>query len=65
MFKVNSKNIKYNPFQAKSSLYAYMYLFNVNNRKTRKSCEICSKLPLTLLLTLNTFHTFFKCFYCC
>ena len=38
-----------------------IYLFKVNKRNTRKSCEICSRLTITvfLLLTLNIFHTFF------
>ena len=48
-------------------------LFKVNNRNTRKRCEICSKLIIEtrieynrtdvvlefLSLTLNLFHTFF------
>ena len=47
-----------------------IYLVKVNNRNTRKRCEICSKLTIKtldvtdvvqvfLLLTLNVFHTFF------
>ena len=42
-----------------------IYLFQVNNRNTRTSCEICSKLTiktperLFLLLTLNIFYTLF------
>ena len=47
------------------------YIFKVNNRNTRTRCEICSKLTIkaserrhwvalmSLLLTLNIFHTFF------
>ena len=37
------------------------YMFKVNNRNTRTSCEICSKLtiktpvPVSLLLALNIF----------
>ena len=50
---------------------ANIYLFKLNNRNTRKRCEICSKLTIKtpddvidvvlvfLLLTLNIFHTFF------
>ena len=42
----------------KSSLYiisldvnpANIYLFKVNNRNTRKMCEICSKLPIKITL---------------
>ena len=34
------------------------YMFKVNNRNTRRRCEICSKL------TMNIFHTLFWCFYC-
>ena len=29
-----------------SSIRAIIYLFNVNNRNTRKSCEICSELTI-------------------
>ena len=41
-----------------------IYLLKVNNRKTRIRCEIYSKLTvgvvlISLLLTLNIFHTFF------
>ena len=47
----------------KSNFPANIYLFKVNNRNTRKSCEICSKLTIKLtvflLLTLNIFHVFF------
>ena len=54
---------------------ANIYLFKVNNRKTRKRCEICSKLTMKiperrpdvvlvfLLLILNIFHAFFLFFY--
>ena len=50
---------------------ANIYLFKVNNRKTRKRWEICSKLTIkhqneaidvvlvVLLLTLDIFYTFF------
>ena len=44
---------------------AGIYLLKVNNRNTRTRCEICSKLTIkipvlvSLLLTLNKFHTFF------
>ena len=47
-----------------------IYLLEVNNRNTRKRCEICSKLTiktpelLFLLLTLNIIHFLFYCFYC-
>ena len=42
-------------------------MFKVNNRNTRTMCEICSKLTIktperrlvSLLLTLNIFHTLF------
>ena len=43
------------------------YMYKVNNRNIRTRCEICSKLAikrLSLLLTLNIFHTFFWCFFC-
>ena len=39
-----------------------IYLFKVNNRKTRKWCKIFSKLTITILLTLNIFHTFLLVF---
>ena len=51
---------------------ANIYLFKINDRKSRKSCEICSKLTIktperrqgfrfgVLLLTLNIFHCFFS-----
>ena len=39
------------------------YMFKVNNRNTRRRCKICSKLTIkalvSLLLTLNIFHTLF------
>ena len=39
-------------------------MFKVNNRNTRTtSCR--SGVLVFLLLTLNIFHTFFWCFYCC
>ena len=55
---------------------ANKYMFKVNNRNTKKWCEICSKLTIktpdvndivlvSLILTLNIFHTFLWCFYCC
>ena len=34
---------------------ADIYLLKVNDRNTRKRCEICSKLAITL----NIFHTLF------
>ena len=52
-----------------------IYLFKVISQDIRKWCEICSELTIKtpercknvvlvpLLLTLNIFHTFFKCFY--
>ena len=48
-------------------------MFKVNNRNSRTRCEICSKLTIkdaigvvqiSLLLTLNIFHTLLYCFYC-
>ena len=37
---------------------AGIYLLKINNRNTRTSCEIFSKLTIkSLLLTLNIFHT--------
>ena len=53
---------------------ANIYLFKISDRKSRKSCEICSKLTIktperrqgrrfgVLLLTLNIFHTVFLVF---
>ena len=39
-----------------------IYMFKVNNGNTRTRCEMCSKLMLSqvsLVLTLNIFHTLF------
>ena len=65
----STRHVAFNP--------ANIYLFKINNRKTNKRCGICSKLTIkthqkyatdivlvSLLLTLNVFHTFFKCFQC-
>ena len=52
------------------ALPANIYLLKVNNRNTRKRCEICSKLTIktperrqwrrsSLLLILNILHTLF------
>ena len=59
---------KYISFPNKKKNYptpADIYLLKVNKRNTRTSCEICSELKiktprvlLSLLLTLNIFHTF-------
>ena len=43
----------YSSCNKKSSL-TYIYLFKVNNRNTRKRCEICSKLTITTLERLST-----------
>ena len=50
---------------------ANIYLFKLNNKNTRKRCEIRSNLiiktperQIYLLLTLNIFHTVFWRFYC-
>ena len=54
---------------------ANIYLRNVNDRNTRKRCEVCSTLTVksperhqwyysgVFTLTLTIFCTFFKCFY--
>ena len=59
---INATNLRYAPIPAGNCL------FKVENRNTRTSCKICSKLPgvvlVSLLLTLNIFHTLFQCFYC-
>ena len=34
-----------------------MYLFKVNNRNTRKKCEICSKLKVQFKVIVNFEHT--------
>ena len=49
-----------------------IYLLKANHRNSRTRCEICSKLTrcsigvvlVSLLLTLNIFHTLLLCFYC-
>ena len=35
------------------------YMLKINNNNTRTRCEVCPKLTLCLLLTLNIFHTLF------
>ena len=40
---------------------ANIYLFRINNRNTKKRYKTYLKF---LLLTLNIFRTFFRCFYC-
>ena len=68
------------PFDVKNSNPVGNYMFKVSNGNIRTRCEICLKLtikipercqwcwchwmPLSLLLTLNIFHTLLKCFYC-
>ena len=50
-----------------SSSLAGNYMFKVNYKNNRASCEICSYVvgvALSLFLTLNTFHTLFWSFYC-
>ena len=34
------------PSEARNRVPANIYLFKVNNRNTRKKCEICSKLTI-------------------
>ena len=55
-------------YQIQSGGEIIFYLVKVNNRNTRTRCEICSKLTIkidqipvlvSLLLTLNIFHTLF------
>ena len=64
---INMKKICYsdfiNLFLTSSSQH---YLSKINNKNTRKRCDICSKLTIMmfLLLTLHMFHTFFQSFYC-
>ena len=51
------------PLYVNLSGFEYIYLLKVNNRNTRIRWEICSKLTrdslVSLLLTLNIFHTLF------
>ena len=44
------------------SFYADIYLIKVNNRNTKKRCEICSKLTIKKLERHQL--TSFWCFYC-
>ena len=59
----------YNQMDIITSNPANIYLFKVNNRNTRKRCEIYSKLDVNdvaemlLLLTLKIIYVFFQCFY--
>ena len=39
-------------------------LFKVDSGNTRKISKICSKFPVSFMLTLNRFHTLFWCFHC-
>ena len=53
----------FSSIQFRTNDTADIYLLKVNNRNTRPRCEICSKLTIkivSLLLTLNIFHTLFK-----
>ena len=64
-------NSQFNLLLWNSGCRAGIFLLKVNNRNTRKRCEICSKLTIkiperrqwrllvSLLLTLNIFHTLF------
>ena len=64
------------PKVKKKKLQCCIYLFKINNKSTRTLCKICSKLTLKIqndvidvvlvssLLSLNRFHTLFKCFHC-
>ena len=65
----------FNIYRSRSVMMKYVntinpngnYMFKVSNRNTRTRCEICSKLTrktperrqVSLLLTLNIFHTLF------
>ena len=47
---------------SENSKSAANYMFKVKNRNNRTRCEICSKfgvILVSLLLTLNIFHTLF------
>ena len=54
-----------NKYENQCRYLAGIYMFKVNNRNIRTSCEICSELTIkaigvvlvSLLLTLNIFHT--------
>ena len=56
MFKVNTKN-------AKNKVWKMFKDTRNNNKDTRKTPPNCVIL-VSLLLTLNIFHTLCKCFYC-
>ena len=55
---------------------AHSYLFEVNNKNSRKRCEICSKLTIktpelrhwrhsvVFIVNISIFRNFFLCFYC-
>ena len=72
MFKVNKIKltivIKFTAHEVKQSP-AGIYLLKVNNRNSRKRCEICSKLTiktieLTIKLTIKTPMASFWRIYC-
>ena len=43
---------------------AGIYLFKVNKRSTRTKCEVNDVVLVSILFTLNKFHTLFCCFCC-
>ena len=53
---------KMNRHNNKEYIAAGNYMLRVNNRDTRTTCEICSKLRIKT--PLNIFHTLLNCFYC-
>ena len=67
---VTKKKKKKLVFVLWTPLPANIYVFQVNNKNTRRKCKICSKSTIKtpvlvfLLLTLNILHFFFYCFYC-
>ena len=68
MFNVNNKDIKMTSFDVGLSSDD-VYMFKVNNGKTRtpelRHQNDANEIVLvSLLLTLNRFHTFFWCFHC-
>ena len=61
IFKVKNYGEKWAQLVSFCCLYpSNTYLFKVNNRNTRKRCEVCSKLTIK---TTTTSGTSFKCFY--
>ena len=63
---------RYRYLNAEKHCLANNYLLKLNNRNTRKKCEICSKLTIktperrhgVFIVTFEDISPHFQCFYC-